>query len=145
VSRKIVKPGADQVTRCKRGHPYTEENSYCPPGRGPAGRMCRQCMRDRQQEARARTTRGRELGFDPLVLPFQPEPWVDKAACRDAKWQTFFPERGEGAGPAKAICARCPVREACLDYALRWNITYGVWGGLSEKQRRRLRSARRAS
>jgi hypothetical protein len=143
VSRKIVNPCVDQVTHCKRGHLYTEENSYYPPGKGPGARACRRCMQERQAEARARTMRAREPGFDPLVPLFQPDRWVGEAACRDAEWPTFFPERGEDAGAAKAICARCPVREACLDYALRWNITYGVWGGLSEKQRRRLRSERR--
>jgi hypothetical protein len=85
----------------------------------------------------------RAEGFDPLVPLFQPEPWVAEAACRDADWETFFPERGKDARPAKTVCARCPVRAACLDFALRWNIVEGIWGGLSGRQRRRLAQARR--
>jgi Transcription factor WhiB len=52
----------------------------------------------------------------------------------------FFPGRGESAGPARRICARCPVREPCLEYALGNAITHGIWGGLAERDRRVLRS-----
>jgi hypothetical protein len=52
----------------------------------------------------------------------------------------FFPGRGESAEPARRICARCPVREPCLDYALGNAITHGIWGGLAERDRRALRS-----
>jgi WhiB family redox-sensing transcriptional regulator len=101
-------------------------------------------MRERQQQANARAE-GRERGFDPLVPLFQSEPWVAEAACRDADWEIFFPERGEDSRPAKAVCASCAVRAACLDFALRWSIVEGIWGGLSGRQRRRLAQARRAS
>ena len=52
----------------------------------------------------------------------------------------FFPERGETAGPARQICAACPVCQQCLDYALSNRITHGIWGGLSERERRPLQS-----
>jgi WhiB family redox-sensing transcriptional regulator len=52
----------------------------------------------------------------------------------------FFPERGETAGPARQVCAACPVREPCLEYALNNRITHGIWGGLTERERRPLRS-----
>jgi hypothetical protein len=52
----------------------------------------------------------------------------------------FFPGRGEPAEPARRICARCPVREPCLDYALSHGITHGIWGGLAERDRRTLRT-----
>ena len=54
----------------------------------------------------------------------------------------FFPGRGESAEPARRVCAGCPVREPCLDYALRHGITHGIWGGLAERDRRALRSQR---
>ena len=52
----------------------------------------------------------------------------------------FFPGRGETAGPARQVCAGCPVRQPCLDYAITNRITYGIWGGLTERERRALRS-----
>jgi hypothetical protein len=52
----------------------------------------------------------------------------------------FFPGRGETAGPARLVCAACPVRQPCLDYAITNRITHGIWGGLTERERRALRS-----
>jgi hypothetical protein len=52
----------------------------------------------------------------------------------------FFPGRGEPAGPARRICASCPVRQPCLDYAISHAITSGIWGGLTERDRRALRT-----
>jgi hypothetical protein len=54
----------------------------------------------------------------------------------------FFPGRGESAEPARQVCARCPVRQPCLDYAVTNQITHGIWSGLSERERRALRSSR---
>jgi hypothetical protein len=53
----------------------------------------------------------------------------------------FFSERGESAWPARQVCASCPVCEPCLEYALSNRITHGIWGGLSERERRPLQSA----
>ena len=66
--------------------------------------------------------------------------WRDQAACRGADLGLFFPERGESAEPARQICARCPAREPCLDYAVTNRIVYGVWGGLTGRERRTLQS-----
>ena len=66
--------------------------------------------------------------------------WRELAACRGAGLDLFFPERGESAGPARRVCAACPVRQPCLDYAITNRITYGIWGGLTERERRALRS-----
>jgi hypothetical protein len=52
----------------------------------------------------------------------------------------FFPGRGESAGPARQICASCPVRRPCLDYAISHGITSGIWGGLADRDRRPLRT-----
>jgi WhiB family redox-sensing transcriptional regulator len=65
--------------------------------------------------------------------------WRELAACRGSDLEVFFPERGESAEPARRVCAACPVRQACLDYAITNRIAYGVWGGLTERERRTLR------
>lgn len=71
--------------------------------------------------------------------------WAERAACaghRDP--QRWFPERSfGGVGLARAVCANCPVEAECLEYALANHIKVGVWGGLSEKERRPLRRQRR--
>ena len=66
--------------------------------------------------------------------------WRELAACRGADLDLFFPERGESAEPARRVCAACPVRQPCLDYAISNRIIYGIWGGLTERERRALRS-----
>lgn len=55
----------------------------------------------------------------------------------------FFPARGESTRDAKAVCAVCPVASDCLEFALRLKVAHGVWGGLSERERRNLRRDRR--
>jgi len=66
--------------------------------------------------------------------------WRELAACRGTDLGLFFPEGGESAGPARQVCAACPVRQPCLDYAITNRITHGIWGGLTERERRALRS-----
>jgi hypothetical protein len=66
--------------------------------------------------------------------------WRQLAACHGVDLDVFFPVRGETAGPARQVCAACPVREPCLEYALSNRITHGIWGGLTERERRPLRS-----
>lgn len=63
-------------------------------------------------------------------------------ACNGTDPDMFFPNRGESLEPAKSVCAKCVVREECLEYALANGERYGVWGGTSERERRRLRRAR---
>jgi WhiB family redox-sensing transcriptional regulator len=67
--------------------------------------------------------------------------WRERAACRGTDLDVFFPERGETAEHARQVCAECPVREPCLEYALSNRITHGIWGGLTERERRPLQSA----
>jgi len=69
--------------------------------------------------------------------------WHQHGACRGADPNLFFPARGESVKEAKAVCARCPVRAECLEYALTNQEKFGVWGGLSERERRQLRRQRR--
>jgi len=66
-------------------------------------------------------------------------------SCRNFAPEVFFPSDGAGVDKARKICATCPVQEHCLEYALLEQIEHGVWGGLSERARRRLKLHRRAS
>lgn len=71
--------------------------------------------------------------------------WKQHAECVGSDPDLFFPERGEDASQAKAICAVCPVRAACLNHALVAVERHGIWGGTSERERRRMRRRREAS
>jgi WhiB family redox-sensing transcriptional regulator len=70
--------------------------------------------------------------------------WREAAACRGADVELFFPANEEEADVAKAVCASCPVREPCLEFALAARQLEGVWGGLTDTERRRLRRRRQA-
>jgi WhiB family redox-sensing transcriptional regulator len=69
--------------------------------------------------------------------------WMDTGNCREEPPAVFFPNDGVGVELAKRICATCPVTETCLEYALENRIDHGVWGGTSERQRRRILKSRR--
>ncbi len=77
--------------------------------------------------------------------------WQDYANCRGADADLFFPERGASTRKAKAICAACEVKAECLESAIVNGEKFGIWGGMSERERRRVRkqrqiaAARRAS
>jgi WhiB family redox-sensing transcriptional regulator len=66
--------------------------------------------------------------------------WQDQGLCAEVDPDTWFPEKGGSVREAKQVCARCPVRAECLEYALAHDERFGVWGGLSETERRRLRA-----
>lgn len=68
--------------------------------------------------------------------------WMDEAACAGIKGGHWFPERGESVNVARQICSGCPVREQCLAYALDHGEHFGIWGGTSERERRRMRKGR---
>ena len=69
--------------------------------------------------------------------------WMADGLCRDKPPAVFFPSDGVGVDRARKICASCPVRELCLEYALDNRIDHGVWGGTSERERRRILKRRR--
>jgi WhiB family redox-sensing transcriptional regulator len=71
--------------------------------------------------------------------------WQAEAACRGTDPELFFPATDEEAGPAKQVCGGCPVRLACLAFALEREERYGVWGGLTERERARLSAEARRS
>lgn len=63
--------------------------------------------------------------------------------CAQTDPELFFPEKGEAPRDAKRICEKCPVRIECQEYALQNNELFGIWGGLTPRERRRIRAARR--
>lgn len=65
--------------------------------------------------------------------------WQERALCAQTDPEAFFPEKGGSTREAKRICQGCEVRDACLEYALAHDERFGIWGGLSERERRRLK------
>jgi WhiB family transcriptional regulator, redox-sensing transcriptional regulator len=74
----------------------------------------------------------------PAITP-EDDLWQEKALCAQTDPEAFFPEKGGSTREAKRICLGCEVRDACLDYALAHDERFGIWGGLSERERRRLK------
>jgi WhiB family redox-sensing transcriptional regulator len=116
-------------------------------GRYHAGCRCDRCTRANAIYAAARK-RGEPVDFAEVTVPATPRhdllavespDWVEHAECRGAPVHVFFPEQGESTAPAKAICARCQVSVECLAWALDHREHFGVWGGTSERERRRMR------
>ncbi len=71
--------------------------------------------------------------------------WMAEGNCRNHPPAVFFPSDGVGVDHARRICGTCPVLDQCLDYALDNRIDHGVWGGTSERERRRILKRRRIS
>ena len=67
--------------------------------------------------------------------------WQERALCAETDPESFFPEKGGSTREAKRICASCEVRGECLEYALENDERFGIGGGLSERERRRLKRA----
>ena len=68
--------------------------------------------------------------------------WMAQGNCADKSPSTFFPSDGVGVEAARRVCEGCPVKGQCLEYALDNRIDHGVWGGTSERERRRILKAR---
>lgn len=71
--------------------------------------------------------------------------WMSKGNCRNYPPATFFPSDGVGVDRARKICNGCPVLDTCLEYALENRIEHGVWGGCSERERRRIIKRRKSA
>ena len=69
--------------------------------------------------------------------------WQQDALCKETDPEAFFPEKGGSTREPKAVCLSCTVRVACLTYALANDEEFGIWGGLSEKERRRVKRGHR--
>jgi WhiB family redox-sensing transcriptional regulator len=72
------------------------------------------------------------------LLGNQPQ-WQERALCSQTDPEAFFPEKGGSTREAKRICSRCEVKTECLEYALGHDERFGIWGGLSERERRKLK------
>ena len=75
------------------------------------------------------------IGVDDAAQPG----WQDRALCAQTDPEAFFPEKGGSTREAKKVCRGCEVRVECLEYALEHDERFGIWGGLSERERRRMK------
>lgn len=84
-----------------------------------------------------------QLSLVPEQVSIEPEidedQWQERALCAQTDPEAFFPEKGGSTREAKRICQGCEVKDACLDYALANDERFGIWGGLSERERRRIK------
>jgi WhiB family redox-sensing transcriptional regulator len=87
-------------------------------------------MSDRYEDGNDMVTR--------MIIEAEERPWAAYAACRRADPDLFFPGPDGDVSEALKICAGCPVQEDCLEWALDTRVRYGVWGGTTERERRRL-------
>jgi WhiB family redox-sensing transcriptional regulator len=78
------------------------------------------------------------LGIVPLA-DVEELGWQERALCAQTDPEAFFPEKGGSTREAKKVCLSCEVRVECLEYALEQDERFGIWGGLSERERRRLK------
>lgn len=76
--------------------------------------------------------------FD-LLFDAVEQDWQEQALCAQTDPEAFFPEKGGSTREAKRICQACGVRDECLEFALEHDERFGIWGGLSERERRRLK------
>lgn len=77
-----------------------------------------------------------------VLSDYEPQPpaWMREALCAQlGDPELFFPTKGGSTSEAKGVCRRCPVQAECLEFALDNNEAFGVWGGVSERNRRRLK------
>jgi WhiB family redox-sensing transcriptional regulator len=82
-----------------------------------------------------------ELGVlvDLFEVTDEEQEWQERALCAQTDPEAFFPEKGGSTREAKRICLGCEVRSECLEYALEHDERFGIWGGLSERERRKLK------
>ncbi|GAA4837890.1 WhiB family transcriptional regulator [Luteimicrobium xylanilyticum] len=86
-----------------------------------------------------------DLGLAPVVSLFGDAEedsllsWQERALCAQTDPEAFFPEKGGSTREAKKVCSGCEVRQECLEYALAHDERFGIWGGLSERERRKLK------
>ena len=91
------------------------------------------------------TATGRpQLSVVPDQMEFEPatdedEQWQERALCAQTDPEAFFPEKGGSTREAKRVCRSCEVRGECLEFALENDERFGIWGGLSERERRRVK------
>lgn len=79
---------------------------------------------------------------DLLKIFTEDRSWQSRANCMGVDPDLFFPERGASTREAKEVCKGCVVRDECLEFALANSEKFGIWGGMSERERRRVRRSR---
>ena len=77
--------------------------------------------------------------IDSLVSDEETLSWQERSLCAQTDPEAFFPEKGGSTREAKKVCQTCDVRQDCLEYALMNDERFGIWGGLSERERRKLK------
>lgn len=95
--------------------------------------------------ANRRTAAGAASLSEVLGIDAQATVWMRDAVCAQTDPEAFYPDEHGSVAPAKAVCAVCPVLAECRAYALATDQRFGVWGGLSAKQRSVLRRQRRTA
>jgi len=85
---------------------------------------------------------GTVVALQALLLEGPDRTWQVRANCMGVDPDLFFPERGASTREAKEVCRGCVVRQECLEYAIANGEKFGIWGGMSERERRRVRRAR---
>lgn len=96
-------------------------------------------MKNRTASQFSRGAAGPLMPSDTVHSWPQPPDWTELAECQYTDPETFFPEKGGSSRPAKKVCRSCEVRLECLAYAMDSHDNFGVWGGFSEFDRRRIR------
>ena len=79
------------------------------------------------------------MGLDLPLEDAEELTWQERALCAQTDPEAFFPEKGGSTREAKRVCLTCEVRAECLEYALGHDERFGIWGGLSERERRKLK------
>src|SRR4051794_12857165 len=110
-------------------HRFRKKHAAC------VGGQCRHCRR-RGKGGTPMMMEAQVEGID--LLGDAPE-WQERALCSQTDPEAFFPEKGGSTREAKRICGRCDVKAECLEYALGHDERFGIWGGLSERERRKLK------
>lgn len=77
------------------------------------------------------------------MFNIDPPPFLADALCAQTDPEVFFPEQGASSRPAKRVCMACSARVACLEWSVATGQRYGVWGGLSERERQKWKRERR--
>lgn len=79
--------------------------------------------------------------YEPLIAPNTADrsAWQERALCAETDAEAFFPVQGGSSRAAKRTCRACPVTDSCLEYAMDTHQEFGIWGGTSERERRKLR------
>ena len=73
-----------------------------------------------------------------MITVFVPK-WMADALCAQVDTELFFPEKGASSREARKVCVKCPVRKECLEFSMSTGERFGVWGGKSERERRKMR------